>query len=87
MSGEKYYASGAGNPRRKILIVMVRTNDTGSYDPKAEYDDGLDSQTGACRAGMTLSHVAFGISPSRRRAARNEWSEPQVLVTTTRRSE
>ena len=29
ISGEKYYASGAGDPRCKIMIVMVRTNDDG----------------------------------------------------------
>ena len=29
IDGEKYYASGAGDPRCKIFIVMVRTNDDG----------------------------------------------------------
>lgn len=29
INGEKYYASGAGDPRCKIMIVMVRTNDEG----------------------------------------------------------
>src|SRR5690625_1629235 len=30
INGEKYYISGAGDPRCKILIVMVKTNATGS---------------------------------------------------------
>jgi acyl-CoA dehydrogenase len=29
INGEKYYASGAGDPRCKIMIVMVRTSDDG----------------------------------------------------------
>ena len=30
INGEKYYISGAGDPRCKIMIVMVRTNDDGA---------------------------------------------------------
>ena len=30
INGEKYFSSGAGDPRCKILIVMVKTNDGGS---------------------------------------------------------
>jgi acyl-CoA dehydrogenase len=41
ISGEKYYISGAGDPRCKIMIVMVRTNPAAAPDVRVPKDNIL----------------------------------------------
>ncbi len=42
INGEKYYASGAGDPRCKILIVMVRTNPDAAPHKQQSPDPGTN---------------------------------------------
>ena len=55
INGEKYYISGAGDPRCKIMIVMVQTSPDGPAHRRSEdrgEDDEMSEQT-AEKTGFT----------------------------------
>ena len=57
INGEKYYISGAGDPRCKIMIVMVKTNPGRAAEQAAVADPGADRH--ARRRNLGPMHV-FG---------------------------
>ena len=58
INGEKYYISGAGDPRCKIMIVMVQTSPDAAAAPAPVADPGADGHARASRSSGPM-HV-FG---------------------------
>ncbi len=67
INGEKYYISGAGDPRCKIMITMVQTNPDARSAPASVADPGADGHAG-CRGARPDARVRQGRRPARSHA-------------------
>ncbi len=71
INGEKYYISGLGDPRCKIMIVMVKTNPDAAAEQAAVADPGAEGHARASRSsarctcsGTTMRRAATCICAS-----------------------